>query len=162
ADKGGKHLLALDHDPQRRWFEFSVEMKPVQFKAQDKNQLGAFFGWQPPLAADPARLQPYVAIQLDKQQGLFRMSCPYVLKALKDGEGTPTATLALPADKATLPLSRPGPWHALRIRVVDDHITIIADDGASTEIDLGQLKPLDPVFAHLEPRGALGIWTNGE
>jgi serine/threonine protein kinase len=162
AKLGTRFLLALDDDPQERDFEFSIEMMPILSPDPSKNQLGAFIGWHPPLPADPTQIRSYLAINLNKQNGFFEAVCIDEIKAMKPGQGSVGGTKSLPAGKGILPLAAAGPWHALKIQVVANRVTITVDGKNSTELDLVQIKPLNPVFAHLNPRGALGIWTNGD
>jgi serine/threonine protein kinase len=155
---GSRYLLALDRDPQERGFEFSVEMMPILANVPGKNELGAFFGWHSPPKNDPRRLTPYFTVNLDKKAGVFHVLGVYHTRATSKGEAGTSGTHAI----GSLPVTRPGPWHALRIRAVENRVTIAADGGAPMEFDVPEVRARKAAFAYLQPRGAAGIWTNGD
>jgi serine/threonine protein kinase len=160
--RGARYLLALDDDPQRRWFEFSVEMMTIPTAPRGMNHLGAFIGWHAEPVDRGARINPYLSVDLDKEHRQFRIRCHYTIKAAREGEGSVGGTISPPAPQESVALSRPGPWHCVRIRVVDNRITVIADEAEAVEIDPTRLQTVNAVFGSLNPRGALGIWTSSD
>jgi serine/threonine protein kinase len=160
-------LLALDDDPLRRWFEFTVEMQ----KGTGDNNLGAFFGWRPQ-SADPDTPSFYFRVSLDdkpREPGAGGVCHVYVERIWrgKAGRGGGWDYGELPWDRGRIELPALGGWHSLLIRARDNGVTI-AMDGIETFFDSAFLhRDVAPMFpdarGDFDPRGALGVWIeNGQ
>ena len=63
-------------------------------------------------------------------------------------------------DKSIIAFPAPEQWHRIVVRVVDDRVTITADQAQPFEFEMSRLRQVDPQIGEkLNPRGALGIWS---
>jgi serine/threonine protein kinase len=153
-------LLALDDDPQRRWFEFAVELKPVLDSPKDTNEMGIFWGWRRN-PADPDRLYRFFWANLvppaGESSGQFKL-----FSAVNDeprGNRAPMYRVwPLPNGEVALP--PPGGSHYIKVRAMNNAVTVTVDSQAPVQYDIDKLNN-NPAFADgsLDARGALGIWV---
>jgi serine/threonine protein kinase len=157
-------LLALDDDPARRWFNFSVELN-APLEEPGKNRFGVFFGWR----KDRAR---FFVVEIDEHP---TPSCPHgraLISTLRIVEGGGAemgmADLRwLPGSKQELPLRQSRAWHSLTVRALDDSILVMVDEKQPVPnskqtclFTMNWLAEKDPDTAlALDLRGALGVWS---
>lgn len=173
----GSHptLIALGDstrtDPDRPWFEFSVELRHHAASDPKIAQVGVFWGQRDPRE----RIQCFSA-QLDTHPVLKdvhgRVKVGWSLIQLPDATAGRNAInawmLNLPQGKGFLSLPKPDPkaagWHKVTVRVLEQEITVTVDDGPSVFFTGRILK--DDQFLKgdsLDPRGHFGIWVrNGQ
>jgi hypothetical protein len=155
-------LIALDDDPEHRWFEFSVEMQ--QIKGLARGEGGVFFGWRR-RPGEPAN--PFFLVRIEEgPEGAASPGRFEALVALLDegarNRGSLTWEQPLPQGKGRAELrDRPaGGWHKVRVRAVDDAVTVSVGS-ASVSFDVRDLKdPLPGSAAAPDALGALGIWAH--
>jgi hypothetical protein len=157
-------LLALDADPERRWYEFTVELAQLPQGQSACAPLGIFFGW--PLW-DPDQLpsRHFFVIQIDENPlpdaPHGRMTLGWASYQPKEGARGEAFTWfrELPQGQAKYALTNSGVWHTLRIRVVENKIVVTLDGVERNTIEMTWLKNADFTTEPLDPCGALGIWV---
>jgi hypothetical protein len=166
ASGPGETFLALDYDPQRRWFEYRIEvMRPVPLQA-DSHELGVFFGWDF-AARDKSRGQGwFFTVELKTQptreypHGHVRIG--YRRIHLANKTMTTEGFRAIPGSKGKLAMQRTTPWHLVWVRVIDEAISIGVDEDVKSvvTISMAEMRQHDAgASRYLDPRGALGIWV---
>jgi serine/threonine protein kinase len=171
-------FVALDEDPERRWFEFSIELRQEPAAPNDphpshNNQLGVFFGWRDDPQFAPAIHTQFFNIQLNENPILKdrfgRLSIGRTLINEDDRGGArreayyPWSSLALGGTWIPLSMNEKSKngWRQLRVRVQNNKITAEVDRIYKI-VTMEQLReerlgiPKDPP---LEPCGAIGIWV---
>jgi serine/threonine protein kinase len=154
-------LFALDDDPKRRWFEFSIEVK--QFRGSAGSG-GIFFGWQ---TQATAAVRPFFLVAVQEAPdgaptpGHFEVS----IQALDEGRpqgGASQWSIPVPAGKGVVVLrDRPADgWQKVRVRAAGRRLSVSVGS-ASTTFDLPDFQGrLPPSVRAPDPRGALGIWAH--
>ncbi len=150
-------LLALDDDPERRWFNFSIELT-APLEEPGKNKVGVFFG----LRKNTSR---FFAVEIDEHpapscpHGLARMDVWQVTEGTgADGGGR--GSRRVPLGKGEIPLLQSRAWHPLTVRVFEDRITVTVDGKQTSSFTMDWLAEVAPDALPLNPRGALGIWAH--
>jgi serine/threonine protein kinase len=155
-------FLALDDDPQRRWFEFSIAlMQLLDPQNTEKNQLGLFFGWT---AAEADGFPRVFALQLDEQAvpGYPHGRLTIGSTRIHSGKGSRgemnEGVRAFHPVEGIVPLKKSKSWHKLRVAAEPRQIKVVLDEDQVQLIDRS-LAGCDPEIAALDPRGGLGIWA---
>jgi serine/threonine protein kinase len=157
-------LLALDADPERRWYELSVELAQLPQGQSACAPLGIFFGW-PLWGPDQLPSRHFFVIQIDEKDlpdaPHGRMTLGWASYQPKEGARGEAFTWfrELPQGQAKYALTSSGVWHTLRIRVVENKIVVTLDGVERNTIEMTWLKNADFTTEPLDPRGALGIWV---
>jgi serine/threonine protein kinase len=168
---GGSYtLLALDNDPQRRWFEFAVRLSQLPDPRSEKvNQLGLFFGYRRN-SQDPSKKSPFFVLQLDERKSPDHPDGRLLAGSANpiEAEGARGANdewlRALPGVPPVTPLpARPlQQWRQLRVRALDGRVTVTADSSVKPLLSFSteEMRAANAVEAEgLDPRGALGLWV---
>jgi serine/threonine protein kinase len=165
STNGDLTLLALDDDPKRRWFEFSVELSRMQDAKPGEHHLGLFFGWNRSPAEDSATTRPFFVVEIDESP-LARGSRPLgsVVTARLVPTSGPRGNLAqwttpLPKGLGSVELASTTTRHRITVRALDDKVTVTFDAEAAVEVDITWLRRQGPSWQELDARGALGIWA---
>jgi serine/threonine protein kinase len=160
-------LIALDNDPERRWFEFAIELCQVPGTRLADNELGIFFGYRRS-RQDPASPPRFFVVQVDQSpapgfpHGQVRIGSTRRLEPRGVQAEIDEGLRPIPGDRGVLALPQPGDGHHLCLRVLEDRITLTLDRRPAhrLELDLAELRRVDPeAGSGLDPRGALGIWV---
>jgi hypothetical protein len=158
-------FLALDRDPQRRWFDYSIDLKQMSRTQPDQHQLGIFFGWRPRPAGADGLVRCFL-VQLDerpgKEKGFGQVRIGTI--GLRQGSGHEGQYLdgfrPLPDGKDALPVVKSGEWHHLRVRALDGEVAVTIDRALTVQFSMDWLRSKLPgIIPPLDPCGDLGIWT---
>jgi hypothetical protein len=155
-------LYALDDDPERRWFEFSI--KAGQIQGERKGRYGVFFGWRRRGDGTGADGRCFLVEIKETAEGPPAAGQVRVLIAQlgdDDDRGALTRLEPLPQGKGTaaLPARPAGGWREVQVRAVDHKVTVTVGT-ASVVFDVRDVKgKLLSGPGGLDARGALGIWT---
>jgi hypothetical protein len=162
---GTPTLLALDDDLQRRGFEFAVELRQSDHRfTKEAYSLGVFFGWHArPL--DRERFSRFLVLRLEEyphghgDRPRLDIGTSQVMPARgARGESVEWCHSVRGIPALELPPRPPSGWRQLRVRAVQDTITITADSTSPVSINLGRLRT-DTKLVDIDPHGALGIWA---
>jgi hypothetical protein len=158
-------LFALDDDPLKRPFEFKAEMSRPLGSKPDENRLGIFFGRRDAIALGDMPPAFFILELVDPSDIPDRQAHVRIGSiVLKDRVGDRTefeSDRPLPKGQAILPLQHSGGWHSVKIRAHKKTILVSVDGDSVREINLAELKSLDPhpSTLTLDPGGALGVWS---
>ncbi|MCI0640427.1 MAG: serine/threonine protein kinase [Gemmataceae bacterium] len=166
----GLTMFALDDDPHKRWFEWSMDFDAITGKDSNQHQMGYFFGLRQDLQ-DPQNVPGFFMAMLDERpdkgypNGKWTIGVSQFSKGFQDLPVT-SWLQALPAHWSK-PLSLVGPptWHNVRVRALDDKITITLNNATTPAdpnelaIDLKQLRSTHTTYRKLDARGAWGVWV---
>ena len=166
-------LLALDFDPKGRWFEFEAEI--AQMPGGVDHYPGLFFGYRCN-GDDPTRRYSFLALKLDESpRGDANPSSLLFGSMYFDPGGGGVigpefnSFRAFPGAKGNyqLPpanLKEQKGWRHIRVRALDDRITVAVDHDPKplVSLDLAELNAPCATCRGLplDPRGALGIWQH--
>jgi hypothetical protein len=159
-------LLALDADPEKRWFEFDVELRQTSRRQAGKlNLLGLFFGYRRN-PDDPTRRYPFFALELEEWPGIAGAPQATVgwsnvdeARGLKGDATKWCVKLPGTSGVVNLPPLDPSGWRKVQVRAVDGSVDFTIDQKKVASLDLRRLTAAGSTVPHLDPRGALGIWT---
>jgi hypothetical protein len=163
--EGTPTLLALDADPEQRWFEFQLELHPLSGGANGTNEAGLFFGWRDSPENPEAAYRFFVVEVVEMERNGVRgleasVGTARLIRAKGNRAGDFNWYRAIRGPQAALPIRPDNGWHKLTVRVVDGKISIGADGLLANEFTMDWLRKTDPTAAvDLDPRGALGIWA---
>lgn len=141
--------LALDDDPERRWFDFEVEMFPSQ-AGRDPARAGVFFGWR---RLDDGGASAYFA-ELDDnaQAGPGTVHIGYVTnRAVGSGKAAKDdALMVLPADAVAAPiaLAAAGPRYRIIVQARPHGVAVRVNEQSAVQI-----------ATRVDARGGAGIWV---
>jgi serine/threonine protein kinase len=165
--ESGRTLLALDDDPERRWFQFSIGMRQLLPAPTGVNELGIFFGYRRN-RDDPRARSRFFVVQLDENPTPDYPHGRVLLGVARHFEAQGARGVVedwlrpLPGVHVIgLPESR-APRH-LCVRVLDDRILLTVDKSPwlRQEVRLEELRKADVLGPdRLDALGALGIWAN--
>jgi serine/threonine protein kinase len=167
---GPQTLVALDNDPERRWFEFSIDLKPVPRAGAGAGGLGVFFGWHRN-RQDPERRYRFFVLQLQEAAGPavpaeLLIGSAYIDEARGAMGGHVEWLHPFPGGKGrlALPWKAARAWRRLHVRALDHKVTVTADESVSVEFDVKELNASPRLRelqgGPLDPRGALGVWAS--
>jgi serine/threonine protein kinase len=163
-------LLALDNDPGRNWFEFSIKAQQVRRGKTDLlNDLGVFFGWHRNPHDPDQRYRFFVVALDDHPLGLDKRPKVIVgfaqVDVARGGQEDAIRWLHfLPGVRGPLllPQGNAAGWRQLQVRAVDHIVTVAVDEQVVARFDVRAVKAALGARAEgLDPRGALGIWARG-
>jgi serine/threonine protein kinase len=157
----GSTLLALDDDPQRRWFEFAIDLNGPMAKA-GTNRFGVFFGWRD--LPERPRSYHFFIVEVDEHpspglpKGMLRIDAVRIQHGRGAEQEMKTAW-----ELGRLPLTKGPDWHHLVIRALGHKLTVTVDDNVASpfHLDLARFRQDRPRMTEdLHLRGALGIWSH--
>jgi len=168
---GAKHLqlfakpedpgaIALLADPDRRSFEFTIDIERLRPDGPLTNECGLLFGWRRDYAdtLDPARffyLEIEDAILGNQPIDQVRIGMGRIIK---NGEGTGTIEWRSIGDHA-IPLGPQEQYHTITIKVHKNRASVLVPNQRPKLFDLAELQLLFPEASRLSVTGAVGIWS---
>jgi serine/threonine protein kinase len=166
----GWTLLALDNDPQQRWFEFAIEMAQVREEGRNTREGGLFFGWRRN-PEDPEKRYRFFVLRLQEPpkdvvgSGKLLLGSAYIDEERGARQELIEPFRPLPPEQRemTLPPVKPDGWRRVQVRAVD-HLVKVTVDNVTLEFDVRAVQPIGGQGPNtLDARGALGIWArNGQ
>jgi serine/threonine protein kinase len=174
SQPGWPTLIALDDDPEKHGFEFSIELRQAPDSPNDpqlgdkNNQLGIFFGWRDDPQVAPAVRSQFFTVQLDEHkvgQDIFgRLSIGVSLineenRGARAGDILWLAGLQMKKDVIALPEKQD--WHLVKIRAQNNEVKVEVD-GSKTRFTIEEVRTHARHLRKdlpLESHGALGIWA---
>jgi serine/threonine protein kinase len=153
-------------DPDRRNFNFASEL--MQAKGQqlgELNEMGIVFGWRRNL--DDAEIPPRVfVVQLDETptagngKGCVTTGTARLIPERGGRMETVDWFKPLPQRLGTMPLLQSQIWHALKVEVRAERVSLSVDQLPPVEFDLERVRMLDrQALDSVRTDGAIGIWA---
>ncbi len=142
-------VLALDDDPDRRWFDFAVELFPSQ-GGPPTPRAGLFFGWR--TLEDGGAAAYFVELDDKPDAGPQAVRVGYLtLPAVADGKAAHDAPLVgLPAAAVAeaIVLDAAPPRYRIIVQARPHGVAVRVNDRSAVPIAVGA-----------DARGSLGIWV---
>jgi serine/threonine protein kinase len=160
-------FVLLDYDAQLNWYLFDVKISQTAGAPERQHEIGIFFGYHR-FPRDPSKFVPSFLLQLrenDPEAIGPNLLIGSVGVEEKVGEGKPHHRTFRRFDGASgrlelAPLAEKNGFRHIRVRAVDDRVTIEVDRNRSIELDVKKLRRDHTLRgdSELDPRGGIGIW----
>jgi hypothetical protein len=152
-------LFALGHVNHPR-FEFAAEVQRAPLAgAAPPQDVGIFFC----RGRGPAQLENFFVLAVS--DGAAPPGAVLELQSWRvaEGDGGRGRSFNMrPLKRAQpVPLASPDGWHALRVEVRGRKVAIYLDRALAWALDTAELQRDDPHATALEPKGELGLWSQG-
>jgi hypothetical protein len=161
-------FLALDDDPARNWFKYTLKIRGVRWSENpERHQTGVFFGWRRNRAASDGRFRFFVVrivepLRRPERIGRLQVGTSY-LDRPGGNRGNVTEKFR-PLSGVTweidLPPSNDQGWHELTVEAVDHRVRVsVVGSEKQVTFDVRTLRRAYEAEGYsLDARGALGIW----